>query len=117
MSTAVTTQPVGSPLTQALAAREVRVYSHSMLFYWWPVWAVGYLLALATRLGGEKVIMHIGDQDVSVWIHPSGSLGVIFTFVLLLVLIMTNFAVRGVGGGGGAGGTPSSRPWGSCAST
>ena len=96
MSSAVTTQPVGSPLTQALAAREVRVYSHSMLFYWWPVWAVGYVLALVTRLGGEQVIMHIGGQDVPVWFHPSGSLGVIFTFVLLLVLIMTNFAVRGV---------------------
>jgi hypothetical protein len=30
--------------------REVRVYSHSPLFYWWPVWAVGYILALVTYL-------------------------------------------------------------------
>jgi len=96
MSTAVSTQPVGSPLTQALAAREVRVYSHSMLFYWWPVWAIGYLLALATRLWGEQVTFTIGGTESTVWFHPSGSLGVIFTFTLVLVIVMTHFAVRGV---------------------
>jgi hypothetical protein len=96
MSTAVSTQPVGSPLTQALAARQVRVYSHSMLFYWWPIWAVGYLLAFVTRMWGEQVTFHIGGQDRTVWFHPSGSLGVIFVFTLVLVIIMTHFAVRGV---------------------
>ena len=25
--------------------REVHIVAHSMLFYWWPVWAVGLLLA------------------------------------------------------------------------
>jgi len=96
MSTAVSTQPVGSPLTQALAAREVRVYSHSMLFYWWPVWAVGYLLAFVTRMWGEKVPFTVGGHTTEVWFHPSGSLGVIFVFTLVLVIIMTHFAVRGV---------------------
>jgi len=97
MSTAVTPQPVGSPLTQALATREVRVYSHSMLFYWWPVWAVSYALALVTRLGGEQVSFRIGDDYAKdVWFHPNGSLGVIFTFTLVLVILMTHFAVRGV---------------------
>jgi len=24
--------------------REVRIYQHSMLFYWWPVWLVGYFM-------------------------------------------------------------------------
>jgi len=96
MSSAVSTQPVGSPLTQALAAREVRVYSHSMIFYWWPVWAVGYLLAFVTRMWGEQVTFTIGGQEATVWFHPSGSLGVIFTFTLLLVILMTHFAVRGV---------------------
>jgi hypothetical protein len=28
--------------------REITVYSHSMLFYWWPVWFVGYILAALT---------------------------------------------------------------------
>jgi len=96
MSTAVSTQPVGSPLTQALATREVRVYSHSIIFYWWPIWVVGYLMALVTRLGGEQVTFQIGGQESTVWFHPSGALGVIFTFTLVLVILMTHFAVRGV---------------------
>ena len=32
--------------------REVRIVAHSMLFYWWPVWAVGLLLAGLTWLSG-----------------------------------------------------------------
>jgi len=92
MSTAVSTQPVGSPVSQTLAAREVRVYSQSMLFYWWPVWAVGYLLALLTWLQGNPT--EFGDSNVMV--HPSRNLGVVFTFTFLLVIFMTHFSVRGV---------------------
>jgi hypothetical protein len=29
--------------------------SHSPLFYWWPVWAVGFLMALLTYLQGDLV--------------------------------------------------------------
>ena len=50
MSTAVTPQPqpVAPPAPQPVV-REVRVYSHSPIFYWWPVWAVGYLIAAAAQ--------------------------------------------------------------------
>jgi hypothetical protein len=27
---------------------EIRIVSHSNLFYWWPVWAIGYILAILT---------------------------------------------------------------------
>lgn len=43
--------PVPQPQVGAhipAAEREIRVYSHSALFYWWPVWAVGFLMALLT---------------------------------------------------------------------
>lgn len=30
------------------ALRELRIYSHSALFYWWPVWATGLIMALLT---------------------------------------------------------------------
>ena len=33
--------------------REVRIVAHSMLFYWWPVWAVGLLMAGLTLLDGH----------------------------------------------------------------
>ncbi len=34
-------------------SKEIRVVSHSNLFYWWPVWAIGYLMALITALSGQ----------------------------------------------------------------
>jgi hypothetical protein len=45
------------PTTQAVEDRpqQVVVISHSPLFYWWPVWAVGFLMALLTYLRGYQV--------------------------------------------------------------
>jgi hypothetical protein len=31
---------------------EIRIVSHSNLFYWWPVWAVGFLLGILTLFEG-----------------------------------------------------------------
>jgi hypothetical protein len=31
----------------------ITIIGHSPLFYWWPVWAVGFLMALVTYLGGS----------------------------------------------------------------
>jgi hypothetical protein len=45
--------------------REVRVVAHSMLFYWWPVWAVGLFLAGLTWLDGHRLaIVPAGTQVV-----------------------------------------------------
>src|SRR5262249_8350786 len=42
-------QPHSPPLPPTTPERnEVKVISHSTLFYWWPVWAVGFLMALLT---------------------------------------------------------------------
>jgi hypothetical protein len=32
---------------------EIRIVSHSNLFYWWPVWAVGFLMAILTWFDGH----------------------------------------------------------------
>jgi len=37
-----------SPANHATPKDEIRLYSRSDIFYWWPVWTVGYLLALLT---------------------------------------------------------------------
>src|SRR5262245_17088179 len=55
MATAPTIPP------QAVAApwehkREITVVSHSFLFYWWPVWAFGFIMAGITWLGGDRMI-------------------------------------------------------------
>ncbi len=48
MATAVQGTPGG-------IQREIRIYSHSGLFYWWPVCALGFIFALFTWVGGERL--------------------------------------------------------------
>jgi hypothetical protein len=47
------TQPATPPADDR--PEKVVVISHSPLFYWWPVWAVGFLMALLTYLRGYQV--------------------------------------------------------------
>jgi hypothetical protein len=75
--------------------RKLRIYSHSTLFYWWPVWMVGYVMALLTYWNGKpEQIEDVGRARE--WIHPSNNLGVVFFLVLFLVILITNFSVRGL---------------------
>ena len=76
---------------RAVRPQEVYIYGHSSIIYWWPVWAVGYLFALLSYLQG--VPTHVGNMQVI--IHPSKNLGVIFTMVFLLVILLTHISVRG----------------------
>jgi hypothetical protein len=90
-------QPVAQVQSNAQAAapparQEITIYDHSTLMYWWPVWAVGYLLAFLTYTQGQTIRF----EDAEVYIHPSKNLGVIFTVVTVLVLLMTHATVRGV---------------------
>jgi len=84
-------QPV-APVQVAPTVTEVRIFSHSSLFYWWPVWLTGFILALVTRVGGIQVM--VGDFEV--WMHPSKNLGVFFGVILFLVILITNVTVRGL---------------------
>ena len=34
---------------------QITIVSHSNLFYWWPVWAVGFLLGVLTFLDGHRM--------------------------------------------------------------
>jgi hypothetical protein len=36
---------------------EIRVYSHSPLFYWWPVWLFGFIFALITAIDGDRLVI------------------------------------------------------------
>jgi hypothetical protein len=48
------TAPQTSPPSSGAQDR-IKIVSHSDLFYWWPVWAVGFLMALLTYLDGHKM--------------------------------------------------------------
>ncbi len=96
-------QPVAPPAAPAPAVQAppvaeykeppaVYVYSHSQFFYWWPVWLTGYIMAALTWIDGEKV--HIGNSEV--WFDRSKNIGVLFTLVFFLVILVTNVTVRGL---------------------
>ncbi|MDP1564191.1 MAG: hypothetical protein Q8M16_22640 [Pirellulaceae bacterium] len=89
--------PPRATSTQATAPqiRQLRIYSHSSLFYWWPVWVIGYLMALITYGFGQE---HLIGQNRT-WIHDSSNLGLLFFFVLFLVILITNVSVRGLASG------------------
>jgi hypothetical protein len=132
---------------------QVTIISHSNLFYWWPVWVVGFVMAIITYFEGyvmavlpAKDVAAAVDATVTVATHtknasgkeasdeathpdqvvvyapqtgdprhygqpvnekneaeapylrvsPSKTLGVVFTFVLLMVIFITNVPLRGM---------------------
>ncbi len=47
--------PPAKPAAAPQHPDTIRIYSHSMLFYFWPVWALGYFFALWTFVDGHRV--------------------------------------------------------------
>jgi hypothetical protein len=41
------------------------VYGHSNLFYWWPVWAVGFVLAAWTYIDGQQMAVVPAKSEVA----------------------------------------------------
>ena len=71
---------------------EVIVYGHSALFYWWPLWVAGYVMALLTWLHHDQAV--IGNKPE--WFHPSRNLGAIYTLLLLLLIVVTSTKIKGM---------------------
>src|SRR4051812_40997762 len=57
MATTPTPAAVPAPLAPPPGPPpEIRIVSHSTLFYWWPVWAVGFLMAIMTFLSSNRMV-------------------------------------------------------------
>lgn len=91
MSTASTLTPAETRNLPAPVA-EITVVSHSPLMYWWPVWVVGFLFAGLTYF--QNQVVQVGGFNV--YIHPSKNLGVIYTMIFLMVILLTNATLRGL---------------------
>lgn len=76
----------------------LRIYSRSSLFFWWPVWAVGYLMTFLTYWQGKPQQLEAVGQSQE-FVHQSSNLGVIFFLVMFLVILITNLSVRGLASG------------------
>src|SRR5262245_30317978 len=80
------------PVPQVQSLPDLKLYGHSPLVYWWPVWLVGYVFALVTYIQGVQVT--IGGREFLM--HPSKNLGVLYTVIFTLVILFTNVSLRGL---------------------
>src|SRR4051794_15840085 len=46
------------------APTELTVVSHSSLFYWWPIWAIGFLMGILTFLDKHRMVVVPEDTRV-----------------------------------------------------
>jgi hypothetical protein len=106
-----TAAPVRPKFTGAEQGSELKIYSHSPILYWWPVWAVGFLMALATWAGNQYMIVVPADSVVTgsqvtapqatvlgePVIHMAQSRwpGIIFALTLLFAVFVTSATIRG----------------------
>src|SRR4051812_20572737 len=59
--------PAGVPATAPAADTtpefdEIRIYSHSPLFYWWPVWLFGFIFSLITLMDNYRMVIVPGES-------------------------------------------------------
>lgn len=105
----------------ATSQNKIIVYSHSTLFYWWPVWFAGFIMALVSYISDQRLAIvpagTVAKRDSMV--APEGqtmpvdkasqeliqphlriasdkNLGVLFCTILLLVIFSTNVPLRGL---------------------
>jgi hypothetical protein len=70
----------------------LRVYQHSNFFYWWIVWAYGFICGLLTYFDGRTAELFEGKK---LYVHSSAWVGISFVALLLIVIFFTNYRVKG----------------------
>ena len=76
--------------------RELRVYQHSNLLYWWVVWVYGFLCAALTYVQGIGIKELAASGKKEILFYPSPWLGISFIALMLFVVVFTNVRARGV---------------------
>jgi signal transduction histidine kinase len=76
-------------LPREVHQEEIKVYSHSTLLYWWPAWAIGFVIAFLNT--GQEQLLATADGA-----PPSSALGLTYLSVLLLLIVFTNVRLRGI---------------------
>ncbi len=72
---------------------ELRIYSRSTVFFWWPVWLAGYIIAAITAIWGETLTLSNGTKIV---VHHNTGLGLTFIVILILIMMLSNEKLRGI---------------------
>jgi hypothetical protein len=55
-------QPQSPPPAPATSNRQIIIVSHSTLFYWWPVWALGFILGLLSLWSAKMAVVPDGTR-------------------------------------------------------
>ena len=71
-STAPVATTAPAPVVEpAPSDREIRVYGHSNMFFWWPVWVAGFVMAILTYMDGHVLaVVPEGTQKESGQVLP-----------------------------------------------
>lgn len=72
-----------------LRVPQITVYNHSTMFYWWPAWAFGLLIALVKE--GSDRFLPISESQ-----RTGSALGLSYVCILLLLIVFTNVRLRGI---------------------
>ena len=70
-------------VAKTTASEPLRVYSHSAIIYWWPLWVLGFLFFFLSIFG-------LGDNQGAQRI-----MGLTYVFTLLFVIFSTTVRLRG----------------------
>jgi hypothetical protein len=111
MSTAAPDKVISGPAT---GQEEIRIYFHTPILYWWPIWVAGFVMALWTAIDNHHMILAPAGSEVYAnrVIAPEGAAletpmvhvarsrwpGIIFALTVLLVMYLSNASLRGVWG-------------------
>lgn len=76
----------------------VKFYSHSQIFYFWPVWVTAYICALISWLYEYKMDLYVNNQPVvyDVILYPHPYLGLLFILIMIAVIAITSINIRGL---------------------
>ncbi|RIJ14254.1 hypothetical protein D1227_16145 [Henriciella mobilis] len=82
-SAAKTPQPSKGELLDRNLLQPMKVYTHSPILYWWPIWLLGFVFYFLQATG---IVGELTNQKV---------LGLIFVFTLAFVIFSTTVRLRG----------------------
>ena len=75
------------------SAPDIKLISHSSIFYWWPAWVAGFAVALISYVQGRDVSI---APEIVERVHPSNNPGIFFIAVLVLLIVFTTTRLRGI---------------------
>ena len=111
-STAPALSAIPAPTRPGPTQPEIKICSHSPILYWWPVWVVGFIMALVTLidggrmayappgtvLEGNRLVAPQGTtiEEPSDRVAHNPGLGTIFFLTLIIVFVASNVQLRGL---------------------